>query len=139
MWDYRNIWLSELLDCGYADVSLLEEIKYDITDLVEDCRLNFGRVELNCILMTAVRFGISDIEKSVESRIAELESEEFLSEEEVDELKSLKSLKPFEDIESFHNYLDSSVYFIDNEEVYEKYCQEALDEFYENTGFEIRN
>lgn len=53
------------------------------------------------------------------------------------ELENLKQLKPFEDIESFHNYLDTSIYFINNSEIYNQYCEQELKTFTENTGFEI--
>lgn len=48
-------------------------------------------------------------------------------------------LDPFEDIQSFHNFIDTYIWIDadDKIEIYKKYVKEALDQFEEMTGFEI--
>lgn len=138
MADYKTLLLSELLDCGYCDVDILEDVEYDISDLVEDCNMSFGKVTLNGLMMSAFAFGLRDFRKSIDERIEELESAESLTKAEKKELKALKQLDPENDAESFHNYQDTSIWFNKNKELYEKYCQKECDEFEENTGCSIR-
>lgn len=138
MADFKTILLSELLDCGTSDVDILEDVEYDISDLVEDCNMGFGKVTLNGLMMSAFAFGLRDFRKSIDERIEELESAESLTKAEKKELKALKQLDPENDAESFHNYQDTSIWFNENKELYEKYCQKECDEFEENTGYEIR-
>lgn len=137
MCDYRDMWLSELLDCGYCDVSILEDIEYDITDLAEYCKINFGEVNLGGIVISAFSFGLSDIYKSIERRIQELDAEDVLTDEQKEEVEALKVLDPHGDADWYFNFLDTSIWFHKNKELYEKHCQEECDEFYEKTGYEI--
>lgn len=131
--------LAALLDCGYSDPCVLEGVEYDMSDLVEDCNMQFGKVTLNGLMMSAFAFGLRDFRKSIDERIEELESAESLTKAEKKELKALKQLDPENDAESFHNYQDTSIWFNENKELYEKYCQKECDEFCENTGYEIRS
>ena len=138
MADYKTLLLSELLDCGYYDVDILEDVEYDLSDLVEDCNMSFGKVTLNGLMMSAFAFGLRDFRKSIDERIEELESAELLTKAGKKALKALKQLDPENDAESFHNYQDTSIWFNKNKELYEKYCQKECDEFEENTGYSIR-
>ena len=147
----RDLLLSSILGCGYLDLSVLDDCEYDFDEMIEECKFNFGEISLNGLARTMFEMGIRDIEEWINNRIEEIkgEMEYFYFEdgenEEDDEeymmlreeLEELEELKPWEDIESFHNYLDTSIYFVDNEETYNTYCGEALKEFEENTGYSI--
>ena len=147
----RDLLLSSILGCGYLDLSVLDDCEYDFDEMVEECKFNFGEISLNGLARTMFAMGIRDIEEWINNRIEEIkgEMEYFYFEdgenEEDDEeymmlrkeLEELEELKPWEDIESFHNYLDTSIYFIDNGETYNTYCEEALKEFECNTGYSI--
>lgn len=141
MSDFRDDLLTELLGCGYADISVLEDCKYDFSEIIEECQMQFGKLELNALARTMFEFGIRDIEKAINERIEEIEDsadeEEQLPEELREELHALRDLWTSDDIESFHNYLDTSIYFVKNSEIYHKYLEDALDEFAENTGYSI--
>ena len=76
----------------------------------------------------------------MDDRICELEAssnEWELDADEEEELSALRALNPEEDIDSYHNFVDTHVWFENNADVYHTYMQEALDNFAEGTGFEI--
>lgn len=52
-------------------------------------------------------------------------------------IELIRSLNTEEDVSSYHNWLDTHVWFEKNGDIYKRYLQDALEEFYENTGFEI--
>ena len=141
MSDFKDDILVELLGCGYADLSVLEDCKYDFSDVIDECKMQFGDLTLNNLARTMFEFGINDIKTAINERIEEIEDEaeceEQLSEELREELHALRDLDAYEDIESFHNFLDTSIYFVRSAEVYHKYLEDALDEFAENTGYSI--
>lgn len=129
--------LAELLNCGYCDVSLLEDCKYSFSDLVENCKYTFGNdLNVNNLVQIMFEIGIDEIEESILDRIGEYDPEQA-SDDEREEHESLLLLNPHEDIESFHNYLDTSIWVAEHKELYERYLHDELDRFYEMTGFEI--
>lgn len=132
--------LTALLKCGWMDLDILLDCQYDFDELVDDFRDNFGAtttIDVNNLAYAMFDKGKSEIRQFIEDRIETLKDEDELSEEEQQELDALQGLEPYEDIESFHNFIDTSVYFSDNQELYEKYCSEALDTFTKNTGFSL--
>lgn len=133
--DNKDYILACVLDCGIADISIIEDCKYDWNEIVEDTKTNYGNVNLGNIFFTIMNFGQGDLANKISERIEELEGQEERGVEESEELESLKKLDVYEDIETFFNYLDTHVYIIKNEEIYRKYLEEALDDFEENTGF----
>lgn len=134
---FKDDLLVSILDCGYADLSLLEHCEYDMYDIVDECKQSFdGNMNINNIVRIMFDFGLRDIESEIRERILELEADERNNEEQ-EELDKLIELDVYDDIESFHNYLDTSIWIAKNKEVYIEYLQESLDRFYENTGFEI--
>lgn len=137
MVDYREELLAELLNCGYYDVSLLKDCKYSFGYLIENCKYAFGNdVNVNNLVRIMFEIGIDEIEESISDRIREYDPEQA-SDDEREEHESLLLLNPHEDIESFHNYLDTSIWVTEHKELYERYLQDELDCFYEMTGFEI--
>lgn len=137
--NFKDELLVELLECGYADLTVLEDCKYDFCDVIEYCKDCFGNISLNGLAYSMFQIGIKEIKEAINERMDELREIEEPSEEETEELEALEALEPYEDIESFHNYLDTSVYFTDKSEIYHKYLEEALDKFAENTGYDINN
>lgn len=142
MTGWKDDLLVALLDCGYADVYILEGCEYDMGEIVERCESNFGKLDINLLCITMFERGMDDIVTFVTDRICELEAignERDLDEEEQMELDALSELAPYEDIESFHNYIDTSIWVAQHNETYELYCKEALQEFEEMTGYCISN
>ena len=136
MSDWKECLLAEILNCGYLDLQVLEDCEYDMSELIEECKFSFGVVNLNALACTMFVFGRRDIQSAIEERIAELEGGE-LTEAEEEELENLKLLDVWEDIESFHNFIDTSIWINNHKEIYENYLSEALAEFERNTGYVI--
>ena len=137
MADWKDDVLVALLDCGYGDLGVLDDCKYDLVDDIAemlDCEM---KVTLNGLAWAMFRHGLSDIRYAIEERIEELEERDELSDEEQAELDELQTLDPYEDTESFHNFIDTSIWFRANKDIYEKYLQTALAEFEKNTGYSI--
>lgn len=134
--------LTVLLDCGYLDLRVIENCEYDFSELLEEVRdMGYEKPNLNNLAYAMFHVGTRDISSSIENRIGDLSADsESLNQEDQEELQALKQLEPFEDIESFHNYIDTSIYFSCSDEkrdIYMKYCESELDHFSQNTGFSI--
>lgn len=144
MSDWREDLLTVILDCGYGDLYLLENCQYDMEEIIEECIATFGNIKINNLVRIMFDFGLRDIETARDDRICEIEAiqnERELDEEEREDLEALKQLEPFEDICSFHNYIDTHIW-IDNDSkrpVYEKHLSDALKRFTDMTGFTIGN
>lgn len=141
MTDYRDDLLCEFLNCGYSDLSLLKDVNYAYCDVIKETKEIFGNIDLNSIMQTVFEMGLRDIETAINDRIAQIEAIENkreLDTDEQEELDCLRQLNPIEDTEQYHNYLDTSIWWKDENKCgYEKYLEEALDKFYDMTGFEI--
>ena len=136
-----------LLNCGVLDLKLIDGVGYEWCDILDGETLgemlsdgSRQRETLNYIMRRVVEFGIDQLTTAVADRICELEAipnERELDADEEEELEALRTLNPEEDIESYHNFIDTHVWFENNAAVYRTYLQEALDDFTEGTGFEI--
>ena len=143
----REDFLMNLLNCGSLDLKLIDDVGYDWCDILDSETLGemlsseSGQHEtLNYIMRRVVDFGIEQITTAVDDRICELkaiQNEWELDADEEKELSAIRALNPEEDIDSYHNFIDTHVWFRSNADVYRTYLQEALDDFAEGTGFEI--
>lgn len=130
--------LMTLLGCGSMDLAMLDDVRYDFDEIIDQLDSEpIQDVGFNGLMRAVVDVGIIHIREAVEERIQELENQGGLDDFEVEELEALQKLTPDDDICSFHNYLDTHVYFDENGDIYRQYLSEALDEFTDNTGFEI--
>lgn len=136
---FKDDLLVELLGCGYGDLSVLEGCRYDFSEIIEECYSVYGKLELNALARIMFEFGIREIGDCINERINSIEcgldDESLLSCELRAELNALKELDVYEDIQSFHNFLDTSIWVCNHEATYKKYLGDALDEFAENTGY----
>ena len=143
----RDDFLMNILHCGVLDLRLIDDFGYDWCDILDSETLgemlSSGSRQheiLNYLMRQVVDFGIEQITTAVDDRICELEAssnEWELDADEEEELSALRALNPEEDIDSYHNFVDTHVWFENNADVYHTYMQEALDNFAEGTGFEI--
>lgn len=135
--------LCELLSCGSADLSLLDDVGYDWGDVLEQLDWPDGEgFGFNRLMSAVFDVGIIHVREAVDDRVCELEAipnERELCEDEAEELRCLKLLEPDDDIRSYLNCLDTHVWFEKNGEFYQMYLADALDSFVDNTGFEIHN
>lgn len=124
--------LIAILDCGYLDLKILDGCKYDIRELIDNLHdMGYTKVDINNLCYAMFDKGLCELNEAIYNRIEE---------EDNNELKALfKELNPFEDTESYHNYIDTSISFTDDdkEAIYKKYFKDELDLFEHNTGFTI--
>ena len=137
--DWRETILCCLLDCGTADLSLLDDFTGDLYDVIEDCRQELGDTNINHVVNVIFDIGTQEIQSFVNGRIAELEALGQPTEEEKEELGALRQCDPYNDVRSYHNYLDTSVWFEEHAEIYAKYARPGIEAFEELTGFSFSN
>lgn len=137
----REDFLMQILRCGVLDLKLIDDVCYDWYDILDsDVFENGVPFNLNNVMRLVFEYGFSQIEAAVDSRVDYLEDTEKtygLSDSQAEELEALRTLNPMEDFTSFHNYIDTYVWCERHKEIYQKYMEEALDEFADGTGFEI--
>ncbi len=128
-------WLCAIMHCGVDDFSVID-CEYDKMELIEACLDEFGEISLNQISHCIVEKGCEDLQDAIDSRILDIESQyEEWELNDNDEYRCLLSLNPWEDIGERNNYLDTGVWFEQNEKEYRKYLPEAIEEFEDNTGY----
>ena len=142
----RNDLCQAILDCGSLDLNILDDVEYDFYEIVERLRMEDIPVTLASIVTEIFLQGISDINKALEEVIeeteidlvnAKIDEDEALINELEDKLENLKELEPDTDIEWYFNYLDTSICFTNNSEIYRDYLSEVVEEVETNMGFSI--
>lgn len=139
--------LMVLLECGSLDLGILDDVGYDLGDIVEELITDGIKPTLNAITDEIFRRGQCELVEAVEDAIKEREDQQADTDdteegeaeydrlqEEIDELECLN---PEEDMEWFCSCLDTSCWFSDNEEIYRKYIPEAISGIEDNMGFEF--
>lgn len=131
--------LCEMLSCGTLDLELLDRVGYDWDEVLERAEWPSVEIDFNVLMRAVVDVGIINIRDAVNDRIGELEASqkawEGLSDEDFEELEALRGLDPDNDIRSYHNCLDTHVWFEHNGSIYRRYLSSALDSFEDNVGF----
>ena len=166
--------LMHLLDCGQCDLSLLNDIKYDI-DYILDNLMESDSLSLNNILREVFINGIMELKykidnekqdviddlkylnkilpKSYESEIIIQQKENALNESDIyladqlyhiewgdcieEHIREIELLNPLRDIMYYTNCLDSSIYFVQHEEIYRRYFASEIKTVEANMGFEF--
>lgn len=139
--------LMVLLECGSLDLRILDDVGYDLGEIVEELQANGIKPTLNVITGEIFREGQRELTEAVEDAIQERkdqqaetddteegEAEYERLQEEIDELEGLD---PEEDMDWFCNCLDTSCWLSNNEEIYRKYIPEAISNIEDNMGFEF--
>lgn len=127
--------LCTMLNCGSADLELLDRMGYDWDEILDQLDWPF---DFNQLLRAVVDVGIIYIKDAMWDRIIELtaiQNKRKLDEDEEEEMKALGCLDPDQDIKGFFNHRDTHVWLEQNGPVYRKYLSSALDSFEENVGF----
>ena len=127
--------LRALLNCGYMDLSLLDNVKYSWSDVLEQLDgWLLEELSLNNLMRAVVSVGIIELWEKIDKRVEELEAQAEINDDEKVERAALKTLDPDQDIEGYFNCLDTHVYFANNASVYRQYLSDAIDAFENNTG-----
>lgn len=103
--------LTTLLDCGACDLFVLDDIKYDVSSMVEELQSD-GRLSLNNLMNEVFWRGVSDVNDAfIENRediITDIEAEidEVKDEEEAAEEYSDEYIQLLNDLELAQNWKD---------------------------------
>lgn len=130
----QDIILTTVLKCGTEDLHILDDVQYDLSEIVDDLIDEGIRPTLNAITSMVFYTAAMDLAYHIKEQISELEQNERSNEEDK-ELNALRKLDTSKDIGWYCNCLDTSVYFVQNEAVYKKYIPEKIKEIEEQTGF----
>ena len=133
-----------LLECGSLDLGILEDVQYDLGEIVEELQEECIKPTLNNIAGEIFRRGQYELVEAVKDAIKvrmDQQNDIYKGEEEYnrlqEEINKLESLDPEEDMDWFCNCLDTSCWFSNNEEIYRKYISEAISNIEKNMGFEF--
>lgn len=103
--------LTTLLDCGVADLSVLNDVGYDVTSMVEELQSD-GRLSLNNLMNEVFWRGVSDVNDAFlynrEDIITDIEAEinDVKDEEEAAEEYSDEYIQLLNDLELAQNWQD---------------------------------
>ena len=144
---------------GTLDWEMLDKCEYDFEDIYEDMKMfcsSYEDFDFNSILLGAIDLYKYHIQDKIDEKITETESdlkelERYIDEnngnvdiEYVDDkkrleqqLEDLQKLYATDDIEYFTNYLDTSIFILNDEirALYKKYLKEEIKAENELIGF----
>lgn len=136
--------LMSLLECGILDLSILDDVGYDLGDIADELIGEGIKPTLNAITGEIFRKGQEELREKLKDAIEDVKQgmEEAEDEEDAEEyeklkekLEALESLDPEEDIDWFCNCLDTSIWFRENEEIYREYLSNEISDVEDNMGF----
>ena len=155
----RDDILMTIFGGGTLDWEMLDKCNYDFEDIYNFSQMfsSLGNdMDFNCILLGAIDLYRDNIDKSIREKIKETESELKGLEDYSDmyngdiddeyvgkiirlrkQLEDLNGLYTTDDIEYNTNYLDTSMWFVNDEvkELYKKYLSKEIEEENDKIGF----
>lgn len=140
----REELLCGILDCGFAGLKIIDDCRYDMTQICNDLKESHTDVSLNTVIEEIFRLGVSELEEKVlsqkEDTKSRLESvakgsrlERLLNEQ----MEEIKCLCPKDDVVWHTNFLDSDIRFCKNESLYRKHFAIEISGIEDNMGFEF--
>ena len=146
--------MTKILNCGTADLSLLDDINYDLDDILDSLMEN-NCLSLNGIFQEVFIKGAEELQEEFKNqkedikaeilyKIEENETENLTETEEHKELISdlalLESgeLKPENDLEFYLNYQDTHV-FMKHIDFYRRYMENTVDDIEYKMGWYFKN
>ena len=146
--------MTKILDCGTADLSLLDDINYDLDDIIDSLMEN-NCLSLNGIFQEVFIKGAEELQEEFKNqkedikaeilyKIEENETENLTETEEHKELISdlalLESgdLQPENDLEFYLNYQDTHV-FMKHIEFYRRYMENTVDDIEYKIGWSFKD
>ncbi len=151
--------LQTIFGGGSLDWNMLDKCEYDFEDIYEDMKMfcsSYEDFDFNSILLGAIDLYKYHIQDKLDEKITETESDLKELERYIDEsngnvdieyiddkkrleqqLEDLQSLYANDDIEYFTNYLDTSIFIVNDEvrALYKKYLEEEVEKENELIGF----
>ena len=145
--------MTRILNCGTADLSLLDDINYDLDDILDSLMEN-NCLSLNGIFQKVFIRGAEELQEEFENqkedikaeilyKIEENETENLTETEEHKELISdlalLESgdLQPEDDLSYYLNYQDTHV-FMKHIDFYRRYMENTVDDIEYKMGWDFK-
>lgn len=156
--------LSKILNCGYCDLELLEDIQYDLDDIIQDC-IDNEDLSLRSIFCSVFLMGASDLQNDFDKQKDDIrddilealknEREEWIDSgkmtieelENCEEYKELISdldllssgvLNPWNDVSYYFNYIDTHV-FMKHIDFYRRWMQCDVENIENSMGWVFEN
>ena len=140
----REELLCGILDCGFGDLRMIDDCKYDLAEIYSDLKESHRYVSLNTVIDAIFRLGVSELEEKVlsqkedteirlESAVKGSKLERMLYEQ----MEEINSLCPKDDVVWHTNFLDSDIRFCKNESLYRKHFAVEISGIEDNMGFEF--
>lgn len=141
----RDDLLMTILECGSMDLDILDDVGYDLGEIVRDL-IDMGlKPTLNAITNAIFIKGRHELQEAIEEKVLEKKDLQGKTddtdegEKEYDSLQEeidvLESLNPDRDMNWYCNWLDTSCWFSENEAVYWKYLANEIRRIEDNMGF----
>ena len=127
--------LTKLLNCGSCDLEMLEDIQYDLDDLLDDLEEN-NNLSLNSLFDAVFYKGQFDLREAYDNLLADLNAEIENDEDVQRQIEELEELDVNKDMSWFTNCQDTHVY-LENYNTYMKYLEDEIRKIEDNMGFEF--
>lgn len=140
--------LCVLLGCCRGDLLVLKNVGYNLGEIAEQLKMEGLQPSLNMVTDEIFWKGQSELAEAVEKKLQEKlqELENLLDEMDYarcaeqfnqlqEEIEKLESLNPENDMDWFCNYLDTSCWFSNNEDIYQEYLAAEIKAIENNMGF----
>lgn len=120
MYDWKDTLIMALLSgTGYMELEMLKDVDPEI--LADAVELLDGCYTFNNLIGNVILSGLDILDSEIEMSGSD----------------AGEGLSPYDDIGYYCNGADTSVWFVNNAEIYTEFFSEALHTFTENTGFGI--
>jgi hypothetical protein len=137
--------LTELLDCGSYDLRIIADSEYPMDILIEHVRDNgFDKMDINTLCYAMFEIALNEVQEAIEEKLEQMADDIYAENSEVTEEGKAKiedilnsNLDIRNDVETFHNYIDTHAYLISNQEIYQEYFSTELDIFEQKTGYSL--
>jgi hypothetical protein len=139
----RDIVLMAVLECGTLDLEVLDDVEYDLGQIVDELFESEIKPTLNNIMATVFQKGVYELADYVEEEIQmQLAMKAMFFNEGsmeyakcAEKVKELLTLCPEEDVGYYCNCIDTSVFFEKNEELYRKLLPDKIAKVEEHMGY----
>lgn len=140
--------LTAILGCGEMDLEVLEDIEYDLYEIIKRIKENEQELALNNLIRNVFVQGVSDLQyafnnnkenirEKINEKISDGVDEDCTYEEYknyFDELDLLYEVSPIEDFSYYINGTDSHVY-MKHLDFYRRYLPDEVDDIEYNMGW----
>jgi hypothetical protein len=135
-----------MLECGFGDLQILDGCEIPFEEVVDHARELGDVIDLNTLTYAMFDLALGEVQDSIDNQLEEYEEDMEANPsdyegKEYDELKELidqqTGLDIREDVETFHNFIDTHAYLNNNDDLYRIHFTQSIDKFEELTGFEL--